>query len=77
MCFDGSQFALREDSDVGVIAFVGEERSYAGSSAGRVVVSEFGKGKDFRPIVLLVVAENAKVLFQSLMSRSVCPSPSG
>ena len=32
-----------------------------------VVVSEFSKGKDFRPIVLLVVAENAKVLLQSLI----------
>ena len=58
---------LREDSDVGMIAFVGEERSYTGSSAGRVVVCEFGKRKDFQPIVLLVVAENAKVLLQSLI----------
>ena len=47
MCFDRSQFAFREDGDVGVIAFVGEERSYTGSSTGRVVVCEFSKGKDF------------------------------
>ena len=58
-------FALGEDCDVGVIAFVGKERSYAGSSAGRVVVCELSKGKDFRPIVLLVVAENAKVLVRA------------
>ena len=58
---------FRKDSDVGMIAFVGEERSYAGSSAGRVVVCEFGKGKDFRPIVLLVVAEDVKIPFQSLI----------
>ena len=62
MCFDGSQFAFREDSDVDVIAFVGKEGSYTSSSTRRVVVCEFGKGKDFQPIVLLVVAENAKVL---------------
>ena len=58
---------FREDGDVGVIAFVGEERSYTGSSAGRIVVCEFSKGKDFQPIVLLVVTENAKILFQSLI----------
>ena len=58
---------FRVDCDVGMIAFVGEEWSYVHSGARGVVVCEFGERKEFRPIVLLVVAEYVKVLFQHLI----------
>ena len=66
-CLDRSQFTFRVDCNVGVIAFVGEEGSYASSGTRGVVVGEFSKGKDFQPIVLVVVAENAKILVQCLV----------
>jgi hypothetical protein len=52
-----------EDRNVGVIAFVSEERGYTSSGTRRVVVCEFGEGYNFRPIVLLIVAENTEVTF--------------
>ena len=55
-----------EDCDVGVIAFVGEKGSNTSSSTGRVAC-EFGKGKDFQPIVLHFLQLPAKILFQSLI----------
>ena len=50
-----------------MIAFVTEKGCNTGGRGGSVVVSEFGKGKDFGPVVLLVVAEDLEVLFQSLV----------
>ena len=52
------------DCDIGVIAFKG---CNTGGRGGSIVVSEFGKGKDFGPVVLLIVAEDSEVLFQSLV----------
>ena len=50
-----------------MIAFVTEKGCNTSGRGGSVVVSEFSKGKDFGPVVLLVVAEDSEVLFQSLV----------
>jgi hypothetical protein len=54
-------------SDVQVVSFVGKERGSAGGCTQSVVVSEFSKGKEQRPVVLLVVAEYMEVLFKCLI----------
>jgi hypothetical protein len=53
--------------DVRVIPFVGKEGRSAGGCTWSIVVSEFSKGKERRPVVLLVVAEYAEVLFECLI----------
>jgi hypothetical protein len=58
---------LRMYCDVQVVSFVGKERECAGGCAWSVVVSEFSEGKEWRPVVLLVVAEYTKVLFKYLI----------
>ena len=50
-----------------MIAFVTEKGCNTGGRGGSIVVSEFGKGKDFGPVVLLVVAEDSEVLLQNLV----------
>jgi hypothetical protein len=64
----GGEFTIGVDGEVGVIALIGEERRYAGGSTRRVVIGEFREGKEFRPVVLLVVAVNPKVLLEGLIS---------
>ena len=53
---------------VRVVAFVGEEGRDAGRSARSVVVGKLCKGKEFSPIVLLIVAIDSEILFQRLVS---------
>ena len=48
--------------------FIGKEGRGASRSTGSVVVSKFCQGKERVPIVLLVVAEDTKVLLKSLIS---------
>ena len=55
------------DSDVRVVTFVGKERRGTGRCARSIVVSEFSEGKERRPVVLLVIAEYAEVLFEGLV----------
>ena len=50
-----------------MIAFVTKKGCNTGGRGGSIVVSEFSKGKDFGPVILLVVAEDSEVLFQSLV----------
>ena len=50
-----------------MIAFVTKKGCNTGGRGGSIVVSEFGKGKDSGPVILLVVAEDSEVLFQSLV----------
>src|SRR6266481_1216196 len=54
--------------DVWVVAFVCEERGNSHGAARCVVVCELCKGEEARPVVLLVVAVDTEVLFQSLVS---------
>ena len=51
-----------------MISFIGKEGRDASRSTGSVVVSKFCQGKEHVPIVLLVVAEDTKVLLESLIS---------
>src|SRR5271168_4550733 len=56
------------DGDVRMITFVGEERRNSGGGTRSIVVSELGKRKKCEPIVLLIVAVYAEILFQCLVS---------
>ena len=44
------------------MAFVTKKGSNTGGRGGSIVVSECGKGKDFGPVILLIVAEDSEVL---------------
>src|ERR1700710_2228442 len=63
----GSHIALRVYSHIRMVALVGEEWRYASSSTRRVVIGELGEGKEIRPVVLLIIAVDAQVLFQCLV----------
>ena len=56
------------DGDVRMIAFVGEEQRNSGGGTRSIVVSELSKRKKDEPIVLLIVAVYAEILFQRLVS---------
>ena len=58
---------LRVYHDDRMISFVGKERRYSCGGTRSIVVCEFSKWKKFRPIVLLIIAVYAKVLFQHLV----------
>jgi hypothetical protein len=58
---------LRMYCDVQMVSFVGKERGSASGCTWSVVVSEFSEGKEWRPVVLLVVAEYMEVLFECLV----------
>ena len=45
------------DSDVGVITFIAKKGCNTGGSAWGIVVSEFGKRDDFRPVILLILSK--------------------
>jgi len=66
-CASGCEVTLGMNSNVRVVALVGEEGRNASRSTGRVVVSELGKWQEFGPVVLLVIAVDSEVLFQSLV----------
>jgi len=51
-----------------MVAFVGKERRDTSGSTQSIVISEFRKREEVSPVVLLVVAIDAEVLFQSLVS---------
>ena len=55
------------NSDIGVVTFVGEKRGNSGRSHGSIVVSELTKREEARPVVLLVVTEDPKVLLEGLI----------
>ena len=62
------QVTFQMNGEVGIIAFIGKEQGNSCSSTWSVVVSKFCKWKEHIPVVLLVVAENLKILFQGLVS---------
>src|SRR6266542_1678110 len=53
--------------EVRVVSFVSEERGDTSSLARRIVVGELSQRKQLRPVVLLVVAVGAEVLFEGLI----------
>src|SRR5882724_1043163 len=59
---------LGVNGEVQMIILVGKEGCNASSGTWSIVVSELSLWKEFRPIVLLVVAIDSEVLFQSLIS---------
>ena len=63
----GGEVAIGVYSEVGVIAFIGKEGGYARGGTRRIVVGEFHERKEFRPIVLLVVAVDPEVLLKCLV----------
>ena len=73
----GGEVAIGVDGEVGVIALIGEEGGYARGSTRRVVVGEFRERKEFRPIVLLVVAVDPKVLLKCLVGTLGLTIPLG
>jgi len=58
---------LGMDSDVWVVPFIGKERGGTSRCARSIVVSKFSEGKEWRPVVLLVVAKYSEVLLESLI----------
>jgi len=62
------QQSIGVDGDRGMVAFVGKERRDTSGSARSIVISKFRKWEEVSPVVLLVVAIDAEVLFQSLVS---------
>src|SRR5882724_2050830 len=60
--------ALWMNCEIWMITLVGKEGCNAGSGTRSIVVSKLSLWKEFRPIVLLVVAIDSEVLFQSLIS---------
>src|SRR5882724_3630268 len=53
---------------VQMITLIGKEGCNAGSGTRSIVISELSYWKEFGPIILLVVAIDSEVLFQSLIS---------
>jgi len=51
-----------------MVAFVGKERRDTSGSTWSIVISKFRKWEEVSPVVLLVVAIDVEVLFQSLVS---------
>ena len=51
-----SEITFRMDGEVGVVAFIGEERQDSSHSTGSIVVGKFCEGKERGPVVLLIVA---------------------
>ena len=51
------------DGDIGVVALVCKEGRDASSCIQSIDVHELCKGQEFRPVILLIVAINAEVLF--------------
>jgi len=62
------QQSIGVDGDRGMVAFVGKERRDTSGSAWSIVISKFRKWEEVSPVVLLVVAIDVEVLFQSLVS---------
>ena len=58
---------FRMNSDIRVIIFVGKEWGNSHGSCGSMVVSEFTEREETRTVVLLVVAEDLKVLLEGLI----------
>src|SRR6266481_9724414 len=54
--------------EVWVVALICEERGNSCGAARSVVVCELSEGEEAQPVVLLVVAVDVEVLFQSLVS---------
>ncbi len=50
-----------------MVSFVSKERGHTSSLARHVVVDELSQRKQLRPVVLLVVAVGAEVLFEGLI----------
>src|SRR5882724_4711183 len=63
----GCKVMLQMNSEVRMITFVGKEGCNAGSGTQSIVVNKLSQWKEFGPIVLLVVAIDSEVLFQSLV----------
>ena len=74
---EGGEVVIRVDGEVGVIALIGEEGGYARGSTRCIVVGEFHERKEFRPIVLLIVAVDPKVLLECLVGTLSLTIPLG
>jgi hypothetical protein len=59
--------ALRMHGEIGVVAFVGEERRNAGGVAQSIILGKLSKQEKGGPVVLLVVAIASEVLFECLV----------
>src|SRR5262245_54556242 len=67
-CSIRGKISFSMNSNAWIVSFVCVERRNTRSSIRCVVVGEFGDGKEFFPVVLLIIAINPNVLFQCLIS---------
>src|SRR6266545_5807289 len=63
----GGQILLGVNHEVWMVFFVSKERGHTSSLARCVVVGELSQRKQLGPVVLLVVAVGAEVLFEGLI----------
>src|SRR5215471_15440441 len=56
-----------------MIAFIGEKWRDAGGRTWSIVICEFRKWKELRPIVLLIIAIDTEVLFKGLIKSFGLP----
>jgi len=69
----GGEFQFGVCGDVGVITFIGEEWRNPHSCTQSIVVGKLHKWKKGVPVILLVVAVHADILFQCLISMLSLP----
>ena len=63
LCSGRSEVPFGMNHEVQMVSFVREERRDTSGSTQGVIISEFCKRKEFRPIVLLVVTVYSNILF--------------
>ena len=56
------------NGQIGMVTLVSKKGRGTSSCTGSVVVSKFCQGKECIPIVLLIIAEDTKVLLERLIS---------
>src|SRR6266571_3037642 len=67
LCMYRSQVSLHMDGEVGVVAFVGEERRNACGGIRSIIVCELHKWQELGPIVLLIVGIYLQILLKRLV----------
>jgi hypothetical protein len=58
-----------ERIEYGVMTIVRKEGSHIGGRVDGVVVAKFSQGEQRTPIILLIIAEDTKILFQDLIKH--------
>jgi len=63
----GSEVEFRMNGYVQMVTLIGKEWRNSCGCTWSIVVGKFGKREKFRPVILLIIAEDSQVLFQCLI----------